>query len=195
MRRLQAWLFGCLCLGLAACLPATAQSRLDKGQLDQLLAPVALYPDSLLSQVLMGATYPDDIAAQRVIHLDQYSARPLVDVSFADYGPVAKAIEWGVNTHLGQTFGAANQIVLLLACAGIVLLAVSAAVMWWKRRPSRALGVPPLPSDRRVFGGLFVLLGIGGVLFPLTGLSMVVMIALDLIGQRVAALARPARTA
>ena len=145
--------------------------------------------------VYSGSVYPDDIAAQRVIHLDQYSARPLVDVSFADYGPVAKAIEWGVNTHLGQTFGAANQIVLLLACAGIVLLAVSAAVMWWKRRPARALGVPPLPSDRRVFAGLFVLLGIGGVLFPLTGLSMVVMIALDLIGQRVAALARPARTA
>ena len=53
MRRLQAWLFGCLCLGLAACLPATAQSRLDKGQLDQLLAPVALYPDSLLSLSLI----------------------------------------------------------------------------------------------------------------------------------------------
>lgn len=63
MRRLQAWFFGCLCLGLAICLPATAQTKLDKGQLDQLLAPVALYPDSLLSQVLMGATYPDDIAA------------------------------------------------------------------------------------------------------------------------------------
>lgn len=44
-------------------MPATAQTKLDKGQLDQLLAPVALYPDSLLSQVLMGAIYPDDIAA------------------------------------------------------------------------------------------------------------------------------------
>lgn len=63
MRRLQAWFLGCLCLGLAACLPATAQNKLDKGQLDQLLAPVALYPDALLSQILMGATYPDDIAA------------------------------------------------------------------------------------------------------------------------------------
>ncbi len=63
MRRLQAWFLGCLCLGLAICLPAAAQTKLDKGQLDQLLAPVALYPDSLLSQVLMGATYPDDIAA------------------------------------------------------------------------------------------------------------------------------------
>ena len=34
-----------------------------------------------------------------------------------------------------------------------------------------------------VFTGLFVMLGIGGVLFPLTGLSLLVMIALDLIWQ------------
>jgi hypothetical protein len=40
-----------------------AQTKLDNGQLDQLMAPIALYPDSLLSQILMGATYPDDIAA------------------------------------------------------------------------------------------------------------------------------------
>ncbi|MBL0899536.1 MAG: DUF3300 domain-containing protein [Reyranella sp.] len=30
-------------------------------QLDQMLAPIALYPDALLSQVLMGATYPLEI--------------------------------------------------------------------------------------------------------------------------------------
>ena len=63
MRRLQGWFIGWLCLGLAVCLPAVAQAKLDNGQLDQLMAPVALYPDSLLSQILMGATYPDDIAA------------------------------------------------------------------------------------------------------------------------------------
>ena len=85
---------------------------------------------------------------------------------------------------MGQTFGTANQIVLLLVCAGIVLMAVSAAVMWWKRRPAGGIGVPPLPSDRRVFVGLFVILGIGGAPFPLTGLSLLVMIGLDLIWQR-----------
>ncbi len=63
MRRLQEWLIACLCLGLAVCMPAAAQTKLDNGQLDQLMAPVALYPDSLLSQILMGATYPDDVAA------------------------------------------------------------------------------------------------------------------------------------
>ena len=63
MRRLQEWLIGLFCLGLAVCLPAGAQTKLTNAQLDQLMAPVALYPDSLLSQILMGATYPDDVAA------------------------------------------------------------------------------------------------------------------------------------
>jgi uncharacterized membrane protein YgcG len=31
-------------------------------ELDQMMAPVALYPDSLLSQILMASTYPGDVA-------------------------------------------------------------------------------------------------------------------------------------
>ena len=133
--------------------------------------------------VYSGSVYPDDLSQQRVIHLDQYGNTPLIDISYADYGPLGRGLEWGINTHMGQTFGTLNKIILLAVCAGIVMLAVSAGVMWWKRRPSGSLGVPPLPSDRRVFVGLFVLLGIGGLLFPLTGLSLLVMIGLDLIWQ------------
>lgn len=33
----------------------------DQGQLDQLLAPIALYPDQLLGQVLMASTYPLEV--------------------------------------------------------------------------------------------------------------------------------------
>ncbi|MDS9470263.1 PepSY domain-containing protein [Paracoccus sp. MBLB3053] len=130
--------------------------------------------------VFSGSIYPDDLSQQRVVHLDQYSGEALLDMSYADYGPMGKALEWGINTHMGQTFGLLNQIILLAACAGIVLLAVSAGVMWWKRRPSGSLGVPPLPQDRRVFRGLLVLLAIGGVIFPLVGASLSVMLALDM---------------
>jgi hypothetical protein len=31
-------------------------------ELDQMLVPIALFPDALLSQVLMAATYPSDVA-------------------------------------------------------------------------------------------------------------------------------------
>lgn len=32
-----------------------------EAQIDQWVAPIALYPDSLLSQVLMASTYPDNV--------------------------------------------------------------------------------------------------------------------------------------
>ncbi|AWP81998.1 DUF3300 domain-containing protein [Bordetella bronchiseptica] len=63
MLRLRYLLVSLLYLGAIWAGSAQAQAKLDNARLDQLLAPVALYPDSLLSQVLMAATYPDDVAA------------------------------------------------------------------------------------------------------------------------------------
>jgi hypothetical protein len=54
-------------LVLAFAVPALAAAQsadkpFSKEQLDQLTAQVALYPDALLSQVLMASTYPADVA-------------------------------------------------------------------------------------------------------------------------------------
>lgn len=43
--------------------PAHAQRVYNQAELDALLAPVALQPDGVLSQILMAATYPDEVAA------------------------------------------------------------------------------------------------------------------------------------
>ena len=42
--------------------PAVVKSAFNTAQIDQWVAPVALYPDSLLSQVLMASTYPTNVA-------------------------------------------------------------------------------------------------------------------------------------
>jgi hypothetical protein len=51
-----------------AATPAAAQAPaaqpLSQAQLDQLLAPIALYPDPLLSQVLMASTYPLEVVEE-----------------------------------------------------------------------------------------------------------------------------------
>lgn len=130
--------------------------------------------------VYSASVYPDDLSKQRVVHLDQYSGKPLIDMGFADYGPAGKAMEWGINVHMGQEYGLANQLVLLVVCAAIVLMAVSAAVMWWKRRPAGSLGVPPPPLDRGVMRGLIACMAVFGLIFPLVGASLLVMLALDL---------------
>lgn len=129
--------------------------------------------------VYTGSIYPDDLNQQRVIHLDQYTGEPLLDMNYADYGSLGRTLEWGVNVHLGQEFGFANQIILTLACAGIVLLCVSSCAMWWKRRPAGRLGVPPMPRDARKLRSVLALLAIGGVIFPLMGASMIVMALID----------------
>ncbi|EGP6112301.1 DUF3300 domain-containing protein [Escherichia coli] len=42
--------------------PAVGKTAFSTAQIDQWVAPVALYPDSLLSQVLMASTYPTNVA-------------------------------------------------------------------------------------------------------------------------------------
>ncbi|UNK48464.1 DUF3300 domain-containing protein [Lysobacter sp. S4-A87] len=46
----------------AAPAAAPASTSFSKEELDQMVAPIALYPDPLLAQVLMAATYPGNVA-------------------------------------------------------------------------------------------------------------------------------------
>ena len=45
----------------AAAAPSASAATFSQQELDQLLAPVALYPDALLAQVLMASTYPIEV--------------------------------------------------------------------------------------------------------------------------------------
>jgi Protein of unknown function (DUF3300) len=40
---------------------APVETQLPEGQIEQLVAPIALYPDPLLTQILMASTYPFEV--------------------------------------------------------------------------------------------------------------------------------------
>src|SRR5512138_965327 len=63
MDAMRRWIALVLLAALAAWqLPVQAQARVyNQAELDALLAPVALYPDAVLSNVLVAASYPDDV--------------------------------------------------------------------------------------------------------------------------------------
>ncbi|KSV85170.1 hypothetical protein N183_01680 [Sinorhizobium sp. Sb3] len=131
------------------------------------------------SGVYTAAIFPAELARERTIHIDQYSGKPLVDVAFGDYPALGKAIEWSINVHKGQEWGRANQLLMLAACLSIVLISLSAVVMWWKRRPAGRVGVPPMPPKRSVYAGLWIMAIFFGLTFPLTGLAIVIMVVAD----------------
>ncbi|WP_347880751.1 PepSY domain-containing protein [Paenibacillus sp. F411] len=115
------------------------------------------------------------------LHIDQYSGAVLTDVRFADYGILGKAITLGIALHEGRLFGWVNQLLGLITCIGIVLIAVSSYVMWRKRKPQGRLGAPGRPEDRRTTRVLLLIMMLLGLLMPLVGLSLIIVLLLDLL--------------
>lgn len=165
-------------------MPQSAAANGVPAGIDQVVATVetlgiapgyALNMPSGDTGVFTASVYPDDITQERVIHLDQYTGEVLYDATLADLGALGWAAEWGVSIHMGQAFGLANQLILLLSCVAMVVMCVAGGVMWWKRRPSGALGVPQIPADWRIPRTLLVMAIVAGVFFPLVGLTLIVL--------------------
>ena len=129
--------------------------------------------------VYTAAIYPENLADERTIHIDQYSGKPLVDISYAAMPMPGRTMEWGINIHQGQEWGILNQYAMLIACLAMILTCVTAVVMWWKRRPEGRLGVPPAPPSRNVYIGLWIIAIVFGLAFPMTGIAIIAMIAFD----------------
>jgi Protein of unknown function (DUF3300) len=76
--------------------PAPAQAaKQTPEQLQQLVAPIALYPDALVAQILAAATYPDEIgeAERWVQQHSKLKGKQLADqVDKQDWDPSVKAV-------------------------------------------------------------------------------------------------------
>ncbi len=127
----------------------------------------------------VGTFRPAEVERTRTIYVDQFTGKILGDVRFLDYGPAAKAIEWGISVHQGEQYGAVNRYVMLAGCVAIVLLVISAPIMWWKRRPKGSLAVPPPAADRRAALGVLAIVAVAGILFPLVGATILAALACE----------------
>lgn len=68
---------------------------IDQAQLDQILAPIALYPDTLLSHILVASTYPIEViqaARWRATNKDLNEQQVLDAVENKDWDPSVKAL-------------------------------------------------------------------------------------------------------
>jgi uncharacterized iron-regulated membrane protein len=123
--------------------------------------------------------FPDKSTDEATLHVDQYSGKVLNDYRFHDYGPMAKIIATGITLHKGTHFGLLNRLAGLIVCLGIVSISITGFIMWWKRRPAGKLGAPPLPKDFKMLKWVTVIIVILGIIFPLVGVSLLIVLALD----------------
>ena len=131
--------------------------------------------------VYTASAFPNDPRQEVTMHMDQYSGELLASVGWPDYGLVPKAVELGISIHMGKFFGLPNQLLMLFAALLTILLSITGTVLWWRRRPQGLglIGAPPMPRYQQQWRFPLLLVVALGFLFPLVGLSLVVVLAFD----------------
>lgn len=123
-----------------------------------------------------------DPTSDRFVHIDRYSGKVLADVTFADYGVAGKAMAVGIAFHEGD-MGLWNLALVTVYCLAVIFLSVSGIVMWWMRRPQTAsrLMAPAYPADMGLWKGGAIVMLLVSLLFPLTGLTLISVLLLDML--------------
>jgi uncharacterized iron-regulated membrane protein len=85
----------------------------------------------------------------------------------------------GVAAHEGQLFGLFNQLLSLVTAMGLVLLSVSAVVLWWRRRNVGVLGAPiPTGKPRWTLPLVASILALAAYL-PVMAFSLIAVVLLE----------------
>ncbi|WP_374111110.1 PepSY-associated TM helix domain-containing protein [Nocardia sp. JCM 34519.1] len=110
---------------------------------------------------------------------------------YAQWSLMAKLTNWGIQFHMGLMFGLANQLLLLAAMIGLLVVIVLGYRMWWQRRPMRtgariALGRAPRRGAIRQSAWWLMLPLVAAALVvgwfvPLVGLSLLGFVAVDVV--------------
>jgi len=164
--------------------PDAGVSPSDYTAIDRLvttMAPLNLAPPVLISPPAKGSpnwTAKSD-AQNRTLRvnlvLDGATGAILKREDFKNRHWIDRLVAVGVAAHEGQLFGWPNQLLNTMTALGLLLLCLSAAVMWWRRWAQGVLGAPePIQRPRFALGLGLIVLALA-VYLPLFGLSMIVV--------------------
>jgi uncharacterized iron-regulated membrane protein len=104
-----------------------------------------------------------------VVSRENFSQRLLFD----------RMVGIGVAAHEGQLFGLFNQLLGLATAMGLVMLCVSAVVLWWRRRNVGVLGAPiPLATPRYPVAVVAVIVALA-VYLPEMAASLILVLLVE----------------
>ncbi len=124
--------------------------------------------------VISSATHHGDLS-EGAIYMDAYTAEPLATIHYPSLSFGAKAFLLFYSIHTGSIFGMATQIAAVASCLAIIAMSVTGAWMWWRRRPKGRFGAPRKSRSEHVPRVAAVLIVLLGLVFPMVGITLVLM--------------------
>lgn len=150
----------------------------------QLAPPVAISPPQRAGGAWKVASEAANRPLRSDLKVDGASGRLIDRKDFSERHWIDRTIGYGVAVHEGQLFGLANQILGTLTALCLVVLAVSGVVTWWKRRPSGTLGAPMALARPSTGAALIAIIGVLAIYMPMFGLTLVIVLLVEMIFLR-----------
>lgn len=162
--------------------------QIDYSPLDRLIAnvqplhlaaPVLISPPSKKSPAWTASSKAQNRPLRADLILDATTGAVKSRKDFADRLLLDRIVGTGVAIHEGQLFGWVNQLLGLLTALGLVLLSVSAIILWWRRRSPGLLGAPQARATLSFAPALITVIVILGVLLPFLGITLLATLLVE----------------
>ena len=139
-------------------------------------APVIISAPGGRSVSWKGASNTANRTRRATVTLDPKTGEITEREDFKDRHWIDRAVGFGIAAHEGALFGWLNQALGVITTLGLVLLAVSGTVLWWKRRDQGVLGAPKPALNPGLSWGLISIVLFISVCLPLFALSLGVVL-------------------
>jgi uncharacterized iron-regulated membrane protein len=136
-------------------------------------------------------SWPRATGQIRTVFLDQFSGATLAEQKSYGLGTVSYAMDTLVETHMGVQLGLIDRIIMTALCVLTIWSVFSAAVMYWKRRRPGTLGLPRRPVNVGFARRMLVIAVLLGIIYPVWGLTAIVILSIDRFLIRRSARLRP----
>lgn len=153
--------------------------------------PVQIMPAMSMNGAWTVKSDAQNRPLRTTISVDSKTGAILSREDFRQHHIIDRVLGVGIAAHEGQLFGLANQLLSLATAMGLVLLSVSALVLWWRRRNLGVLGAPlPLGKPRFTFGVVAVIVALA-LYLPAMAVSLIATILLEsLVFSRIPSVSR-----
>ena len=160
-------------------------ASVSEDQLDRVVAraygldlpgPVEISPPAPGSSLWKVQSNTANRPLRTTVEIDGADGTVAGGVNFAQRHWIDRIVGYGIAWHEGALFGLANQLFGLLTLLALVVLSVSGAVMWWRRRPDGRLGAP---APKGIIRHSWLLIGLTVALaftVPLFGISLAIVV-------------------
>jgi len=145
----------------------------------ELGSPVELQPPRGDNGVWTIKSMMQNRPQRLTVHYDKWTGEEIIRIGFKDRHPMQQIVGYGIALHEGALFGWLNQLLGLIAAIGVVALSITGTWMWWRRKPKGTMGIPPMPSDKRIGAGIVCVIGALALFLPMVMISLLIVLIAD----------------